>query len=553
MRENKGHKSNDTIKLKNHKFPLWTLASVLAAFTIGVTATSCSGGNEEKGVTYNLLWNLKVEKVKYEDEHYIKLIEDESVYPYAKKYTTIAKYNKDGTISDKPLKVLALTDLHLDRYDPCTYSYSMMVKNIMEVKPDFIVMGGDNVCGYMDFDRAKQFCNTLEDLGVYWCACLGNHEGGEKRLGRQEMVELFDSYPHCLIDSKTKITSNFENVWGAGNSIVNVLNSKGKVGQVFYFLDSGTQMTKEDMEEYKPEIDQYINDRKANPDETTFYDYIKDSQITWYKETFTDIIGESNDAPKSTVISHVPLKDMEDAYVQYFKDVRENHQDDKDVKSWGSEEDHPSQTISKEYVEKYKKDVTRLWPYTDFPQAQTIKLNSTSNGMLEGKYMRRREDMCYGPHDYRYAYYNKETKTFNHTPMFEAMKSFGEGQNFFCGHDHHNNFILKIDGINLGYLESGTYSTTNMWTKGMLGRDPKNTEEYSFGDFLQQGYAILNYDLENNKKLESYQYITNYEKWGKDLHSEAIDFIAKQQAEKGKTYVPYHYEYDPNSDPTWAK
>ena len=171
------------------------------------------------------------------------------------------------------------TDTHLDHKKPqCNYTYTMIAKNIMAEKPDLVIFGGDNITSCENEPRTKQFCKMLEDLGVYWSCCLGNHEGdqgnpklGEKGLTRIEMLEIFDSYPHCLLDSTPKTTKTGLPVYGNGNNAIHILNTEGEIAETLFFLDTDKLMSAESMEEYKDEIQEFKNMGKADADETEFY------------------------------------------------------------------------------------------------------------------------------------------------------------------------------------------------------------------------------------------------------------------------------------------
>ena len=119
---------------------------------------------------------------------------------------SIYKEDSDGEISDEAFKILSFTDTHLDankEKGACTMKY--FIANIQKEKPDLVVIDGDTVTGVINRKRAEMFAEVMEKLGVYWITTLGNHEGDNAlSLSREDFVELYSSYPHCLIESGDK-------------------------------------------------------------------------------------------------------------------------------------------------------------------------------------------------------------------------------------------------------------------------------------------------------------------------------------------------------------
>lgn len=478
------------------------------AITGAMVLASCA--KREPGVTYTLLWNTKIEKVG-----------NSIVIEEARDGVTTISKKVDGKIKDN-FKVLVFTDFHLDhKQDCCNYTYTMIAKNIMNVKPDLVLLCGDNITSVENKARAKQFATLMEDLDVYWSFVLGNHEGSEypekPMMSRQEHIKLFSQYKHCLIDPSVKKTSDGETVWGDGNHAINILNSNNEIAQTFFFLDSGIQLSDEDFEvNYANEVAQFIEAGKAKEDVKAkdLSDYIKDSQIKWYQEVMA-----KNPKANATVFSHVPLKDMEDAYLKYYKEYNKQQ-----ATKWDEEQ-----------------DVTHPWPYTEV----TGEVANCDIKMLTG---RRAEGMCYGPHDVRYSPFDSNGT--GHTPMFDAMiESGGTHPAFFCGHDHQNNFVYeqKVNNsktITLGYIQPACYSSNNFWTKGMLGEFPlSDTKKYH----LIQGYSVLDFNLNNTNNPFEFKHYTNFDVWKGEHYEEVCEYI--RLTRNPQEYKPAIGEYptDPNN------
>lgn len=222
-------------------------------------------------------------------------------------YTSLAKTDDVGNYLDDDFKIVAFTDMHLDTHKAKgNVTIEMLIRNISSQKPDLVVLVGDNVTSAINARRAKQFGKLMEEMGVYWTLVLGNHEGDNAAsISRQKIIDIFASYPHCLVEKDIKTTKSGETVWGVGNHVINLLDSKGEIRQSLYFIDSGADMTQEDIEKYKEEIES-TNNKKD--------DYIKDSQIQWYKETVSHINEIARKTVKSVIFNHIPLVEFNTAY-----------------------------------------------------------------------------------------------------------------------------------------------------------------------------------------------------------------------------------------------
>ncbi|NLO38290.1 MAG: hypothetical protein GX115_02285 [Ruminiclostridium sp.] len=233
--------------------------------------------------------------------------EDYKVVKVQGEYTSLAKTDASGNYLDDDFKILAFTDMHLDTYkEKGNVTIEMLIRNITSHKPDLVVFVGDNVASALNARRTKQLGKLMEELGVYWTLVFGNHEGDNAAsISRQRMIDILASSPHCLVEKDIKTTKSGERVWGAGNHVINLLDSRGGIRQSLYFFDSGNDMTKEDIEKYKEEIES-TNNKKD--------DYIKDSQIQWYRETVGNINEIANRTVKSIVFNHIPLQEFNKAY-----------------------------------------------------------------------------------------------------------------------------------------------------------------------------------------------------------------------------------------------
>lgn len=210
----------------------------------------------------------------------------------------LAKVDEEGNITDEPFKILSFSDTHFDTYrKKSAVTMEMLINNIKREKPDMVVFAGDVITSSNNRIRANQLCKVMEKFGIYWTTVLGNHEGDNFRsVSRKKMVELFASYPHCLIEDDIKTTSTGETVWGYGNHSINILKADGEVRQSLIFVDGGNRVSKSDA-------------KRLNIDKES-YDFVKPSQIQWYEET----IDALNPETKSMLFVHIPLQEFQTAY-----------------------------------------------------------------------------------------------------------------------------------------------------------------------------------------------------------------------------------------------
>lgn len=192
------------------------------------------------------------------------------------------------------LKVLMFTDLHLDGKNKTSkMTVDNMVKNIVREKPDLVILGGDNVTSALNRKRANQFAGIFEKLGVYWAGVLGNHEGDSKMsVSRDEMVEIFSSYDHCLMKKGP------EDIFGSCNYALTVLDPDDTVKQTFFFLDTGDEMSAELKEQY------------GIAAEEEPYDGAKEDQVKWYYAK-NNALKAKYGSFTSTLVVHIPLPQYE--------------------------------------------------------------------------------------------------------------------------------------------------------------------------------------------------------------------------------------------------
>lgn len=210
----------------------------------------------------------------------------------------LVKTYKDGSPCNEPFKIITFTDTHLSgsmNRASDTATLNLIRNTIVQEKPDLIVICGDIVLGANSEPGARTLAALFEEHNQYWGFVLGNHDG-ENQFGpsREEFVELYSSYEHCIISSAPGI-------WGNGNCVVNIKDSAGGIIQSLVFIDSGDYLKEDFCEEYNFE---YTDD----------YDFIKYDQIEWYKDEMRSIAAQNGKMPPSVMFMHIPLVEYTAAY-----------------------------------------------------------------------------------------------------------------------------------------------------------------------------------------------------------------------------------------------
>lgn len=188
-------------------------------------------------------------------------------------------------------KVVQFTDTHVN---PATSlkTIELMSEILDKEKPDLAVLTGDIIDGRnKTLTEVKQSIDSiskpLEERKIPWAIVFGNHDEEQGFLDKNEMMKLYMSYPNNI--SKPGDTS----VDGIGNYNLLVFDKKGKK-PIFniYMIDSGA----------------YASDNSGG------YDWIKQSQIGWYKQTSYDIKRKFHRTIPSIMFFHIPLPEWREVW-----------------------------------------------------------------------------------------------------------------------------------------------------------------------------------------------------------------------------------------------
>lgn len=296
--------------------------------------------------------------------------------------------------TDKELKVLQLTDIHLGggfmSIKKDSMSLNAVAAMVSAEKPDFIVVTGD--IAYPVFFQAgtfnnkygaRMFAELMETLGVYWTVTFGNHDTEAYSFyTREEICDFYTSgaYPHCLLQPGP------DDVDGCGNQIFNIVNSDGIITRSLLLFDSHSYVDGDIFGIFWK------------------YDNIHDNQIKWYSDTIKSLAASNTEKCQSeelkakyeglcksvptSVFMHIPLTEYNDAIQEYIDN--------------------------------------------DFKSTEDAVYN----------YGTAAERVCCGIHE---------------DDLFETMLECNSTDTVFSGHDHVNNISITYKGIDLVYSPSVDY------------------------------------------------------------------------------------------------
>ena len=172
--------------------------------------------------------------------------------------------------------------------------FKYLRETVAAVKPDLILMTGDNVYGEFD-DKGTSWqalIEVMESFGVPWAPVFGNHDP-ESKKGADWQCEQLEKAEHCLFKQR-KLTGN-------GNYTVGI-RQNDKITRVFFMIDTGSTSAS---------AETLANGHTLN------VSMVHQLQIDWFKETATRIREEINPDVKISFAFHIPLDIFEMPLVDY--------------------------------------------------------------------------------------------------------------------------------------------------------------------------------------------------------------------------------------------
>ena len=397
----------------------------------------------------------------------------------------LVKLDANGNVTSSEWKVLQFTDMHLSHEMKTTNdTIAHFIDTLNEEKPDFVVLTGDIVTRLGGKVRLQQLSKIFEKAGIYWTYVLGNHEGDSDpyTVSRENTMKIVAAYDHCLTDVTVKKTKAGEDVWGYCNFVVNLLGEDFDIVQTMIFMDSGNEITDADAKKYNVEKEGY--------------DYLKESQMTWYEEQIAAATLVNPDV-KSMLFMHIPLVEYRNLLlvklikkekgkivpiteeIVLLSEQAENYLDTIDIKA---EEKAAIQSGNIVTVTIGQKE-TVIYPaaYKKIADSDVIV-----DGKKVGYFVLKDGWKVVG--DTRS--FEKPCSSDYNNGMYDRMVALADHVNgVFCGHDHINNTILYQEDAKV-YLCYGTCSGIQGYNKtkdGLSDGDKYEDRGYSVIDIHQNG------------------------------------------------------------------
>lgn len=171
------------------------------------------------------------------------------------------------------------------------------------VKPDLIVLSGDNVYGEFDDNgtMVKALIAEMESYGIPWTLVFGNHDN-ETRKGVEWTCQQYINAEHCLFyRGDTEVIDGVEYLKAEGNGNFNIaITQGGKLTEIIWLMDSNGHTD---------------SDRDQNMFSSVG---LMPMQIDWFKQE-NELLKEYNGGtyPKSIGFFHHPMRAIGDGLQKY--------------------------------------------------------------------------------------------------------------------------------------------------------------------------------------------------------------------------------------------
>ncbi len=197
------------------------------------------------------------------------------------------EYNEDGSF-----RVMIIADAHMNALgnEVDVQEVKDRVKMMVDkIQPNLVILTGDNTINANTESKLRDDISAIvgyiEEKQIPWCHVYGNHDH-ENALSHAKQQEIYESFEYCISKDVTELS-------GTGTYVHGVYNKDGSLGSLIWLIDSGSYVA------------------SGYPG---YYDFIKEDQINWYKESSL-LIKEYNNGVtvKGMMAFHIPLIENRDA------------------------------------------------------------------------------------------------------------------------------------------------------------------------------------------------------------------------------------------------
>ncbi len=192
---------------------------------------------------------------------------------------SVDKENATITLSENEIKILHLTDLHVNGKIEMPMVFSIIKEAVMKSEPDLIVITGDIFSSGCGEEDVFLLCDFLSRLQIPWAPVLGNHDD-ETPFDLEELSQILESSEGSLF-KRGNLTDRY------GNYYYYLSFPDGRVEQLI-FMDS----------------------RSAG---------FTEESVAFYEEAIEDSVRFGDDV-ENLLFYHIPLEELSDAVEAYEKD-----------------------------------------------------------------------------------------------------------------------------------------------------------------------------------------------------------------------------------------
>lgn len=211
-----------------------------------------------------------------------------------KDLTRGAHYNEEEYMLNIPykkdFKILQLGDIHLGIKDNIEEHLRFIDLTIKDANPDLILMNGDTFT-YANKNIAKRLFSFMDSHGVPWTMTFGNHDE-QCFFSIDWLTDYLNNYGNNCVFKDLQD----DNIFGNANFVINLMDGNTIHDQIIV-MDSN----------------------RYNYSNPIGYDYLKPSQINWYKN-IVNYTTKTNGLTNSLIFMHIPVQEYEVAFDLAQKD-----------------------------------------------------------------------------------------------------------------------------------------------------------------------------------------------------------------------------------------
>ena len=201
------------------------------------------------------------------------------------------QFRKDGTFT-----IVQFTDIHWQNGNETDRQSRSAMEQVLDAEqPDFVMFTGDTIYACKNKDGSsscedpyrslREAVHAVEERKIPWALVFGNHDTEYEITREQLMTEV-------LAQTFNLSEPGPEHINGVGNYVLPIAGSNGaSTAALLYGLDSGAYSE-------HPDVDGY--------------DWIRQSQIAWYREQSSEWKARNNGQPlPALAFFHIPLIEYE--------------------------------------------------------------------------------------------------------------------------------------------------------------------------------------------------------------------------------------------------